>query len=254
MENIAWVVFSFDGYSDLWDTQFTLLDRYCYDISMKRYLVTQNLDFHWNKLNILHTELNNDWCSRAIEALNKVDEDYVIFLLDDFVVTKKIDLEKLEQVYRNIINKNILYYKFKTRFFSLKYSKEERIDKYTYSIDEKRKYGISLQPSIWNKKYFIRLLMLNLGGTPWDFEKFFNNDINFFYTYDKMKHIFDSRNILNIEQTVIQGKYFPYAKRIFKKNNISVDFANRSFYPTFRYLIFIIKSILRRFFTKGTKK
>lgn len=254
MESLAIVIFSFDGYSDLWNPHLVLLDKYGVDLPFKRYLVTQELNFEWNNLQILHTNKNMEWCDRAIQALSQIEENYIIFLLDDFVMTKHVKLNHVHEIYEKVVNENILYYKFKTRFFSLTYDKNDKINDHLYYIDKTRKYGISLQPAIWDRKYLLSLLSLNTGRTAWGFENYFNEVNGFYDDYDKSKHLFDSRNLFNIEQTVIQGQYFPYAKAIFKSNNLSIDFNHRPCFPITKYWAFLVKSLLRSFSPRSIKK
>ena len=245
------LVFGYDGYRDVWEVFFSLLKKNWHDNPYNVYFSssdTNNLNYDFTFIKTLNKET---WTKRLYDSLLSIHEDYVLLLLEDFFITDKVITGVIAEVLNTILGLKNKYYKFKVRPFSIKYGKKTKLDENTYYIDSNRKYGISIQPAIWEKKYLMSLL-LGINKSAWEFEHFLDES-NLINDSELEKHIYDSRNIFNIENALIKSKYTRKAYKIVKKQ-LGVKKINRQRLDFFETLLIRIKIILRYIIPGSTHK
>jgi hypothetical protein len=128
----------------------------------KKKYINRNL----NIINHLSDEIT--WGARLLSSLNKIDNDYVIVLLDDYIIESPIDSVKLNNALSLIQNdKNIsciyLYHES-----SLVMNPSE-IKNYNI-VANNSLYKINTLPSIWNRQELIKVL--EKEDDPWTWEAF----------------------------------------------------------------------------------
>jgi len=114
--------------------------------------------------------------------------------------------------------------------------------KYLYVIPENMEYGISLLPGIWEKGF----LQTKLGTENYNAWKFECNRLS----EEKGKSsrplegcVFDSRNILQIQHGVVQGKYLPETIQYFKKQGYSLNQSRRGVMSFKENLLYKVKRL-----------
>lgn len=216
--DVAIVVFTFDGYSDIWGIFFTLLKKNWIDLPFHIYTTGKTDEIKYENITYIETQMSMNWTQRLNDTLTNIHEKYVILLLEDFFIASKVNNNLVIDVIKYIKSHNIMYYKFKLPDFSLAYGKEIRIDKHRFKIDKMRKYGISIQPSIWNKKY-LKSLIEKIDLNAWEFERYLN-DIKPIDDKEEITHVFDNRNLFNIEHALIKGRFTRKGYKLIKNEKL----------------------------------
>ena len=172
------IVSSCDNYEDTWNPFFTQLKRHWPDFSIPVYLSTENKKYEHPGFDIRcplsKQKTYSQWSKRLLKLLNSVEEDFVLFMLDDFWLTDKVDTMSLNMLY-SYINSNRLI-----GFICLK----NEIKDYTPDKDKKsvhdceypelwecskeKSFRITTQVGLWKKKYLIKLLRRH--ESAWFFE------------------------------------------------------------------------------------
>lgn len=155
--NISLLILSSEGYQDLWAPQFFYLKKYLEsDLFDQIYLSTN----HYNskvpeRIKILKSE--KLWSDRLIEALEKIDSDYVFIILEDYILKAQSNLKPIYTIFKN----NELDY------LRVSY-KKDLPNKHIYKLNKLKRYNISLQPGFWRKDFLISIL--RPSESPWEFE------------------------------------------------------------------------------------
>lgn len=235
---MAIVVVSFDGYSDLWDDFFGLLNKFWYDRKYPTYLVNNNLNPNYDNINVINCGDGLQWSSRTRIALEKIKEPYICLLLEDLFIGDYIINSDIDEIMQFVTLNNIEYYKLNS--FS-KISTNTVLGKdYLHYIPENLDYGVSLQAAIWKKSFLLRLLG-DKDYNAWQFEN------------DRLKEsrnkpsryvkswVYDNRNILNIHHGVVQGKFLPDTIKYFESINYKLNTKDRGILSNKDLYIYILK-------------
>lgn len=217
--NMAIVIVSYDGYSDLWNDFFQLLEVNWPDNPFNVYLINNEMQPTIDNVKIVNTAKNAEWSTRARMGLEKIEEKYICLLLEDFYIGSKINTHQVIETLKFIESKKVNYYKLNSfsNIRSRKFENKSHIQKIPSTLH----YGISLQAAIWNKEF----LLDKIGGgsyNAWQFEIDRIEEVP--SNQDKYLEncFYDNRNILNICHVVVQGKVLPSAVKYFKRKGMSL--------------------------------
>ena len=110
---------------------------------------------------------NKSWGFRNLKALDKIETDYVFWLLEDYLLTHKYTAKEMKRYLEDMDQLRMDRLQICPSGFQ-KYSKEVRSNKYK-KIENGSNYLISMQPSIWRKDFIYEVLKPEYN--PWEFEK-----------------------------------------------------------------------------------
>lgn len=248
---MAIVVVSYDGYSDLWDDFFTLLNKYWEDRPYCTYLANNIKKPSYKGVDILNCGEKAQWSTRTRIAVEKLKQPFICLLVEDYFIGSKIDNSVISDALNFIKQEDINYYKLNN--FSRVNTEFYKNIKFLVTIPENMEYGVSLQPAIWKREHLLELLGEG-GYSAWKFEL---DQVE--KTYNESNKplkgcVLDKRNILNICHGVVQGKYLPSAIRYFEKQNYNLDTTNRKVMTNREYAIYKLKGFGREVFKRGTRK
>lgn len=180
-------------------------------------------------------ETSENFAKRILSGIEKTNSKYIVLMLDDYYLTDHINSGDIQ---------NLMIYLDKSRFKYCKliglpkcFSRNKEF-KGTYHIKKQTHYGISLQPSIWEKEALIEALGNCKGNSAWEVEAAFSKyqDDNY------QKCLTFNRNYLKFRNGVLRGKLFPYTNKLLEKNNIEPLKIERI--SLIKYFSFIVKQRL----------
>lgn len=215
---------------DLWEIFQKQTIKHC---SLPLYLISDKVpeNFGFKGLHIYDNK--EPYYKVWIDALEKFDSDYFIYLQEDFFLYDKVDENKLNE-YLNFLKENKQY-----SFVRLLKSGELNNKKVTnslYEIESSNRDIFSMQATIWKTKDYIKLLDWVKDQKWLENEKYRNAciflNIKGLYHYDNepirgMAH-YDSNVYPYIATALVKGKWnlSEYNKElgfILNENNINIE-------------------------------
>lgn len=169
MEKMILTVVSCDLYNDVWDVCERSLIINWKDIPYHKVLVTDNdNDYYSTFFDEKVIECEENWSKRLNKALDKIDSDYIFFMLEDQFPVEKVD---------NVVIENILNYMSDNDDIGVVYlengvaglGKSVLHNKWLRELSYGLPYRISCSPSIWRKKFLKTMTQHNYSA--WEFEK-----------------------------------------------------------------------------------
>ena len=216
------LICSCDKNKEIWNPFFSLLNKYWIDRPTECFILAETLiSSEKNVKTILRT---GAWTNRLLFALEKIETEYVILMLDDFFIMKPVRVEEINRV-RHIMDKNeniaVFYFKHISR-----QSGEVAYENYL-EMDSSLKYIVNFQAGIWRTKALKSLIEKN--KSPWDIEENANPKIKgnwLFYCANEGSYTNCDNDVIpylwaiRSGYGVCKGKILWNNKKLFKKNGI----------------------------------
>lgn len=238
MEKAVVMVLSFDKYSDLWPVYFDCAKRF-WQATLPTYLVTNEKQPEFEGVHVITTGPEVSWSRRARKAVEAVDAQYILLMLEDYYVTSNVTdalilplisfMEKTDADYLRI-------YPFPEMHF------KDADEKGIHCVPEEALYGVNLQASIWKKNYLLKLLE---GGdfSAWEFEARQKNGVatqvkGNLYTVDYAP--------FEMVNGVLQGKWYTPSVKTLQSLGFHIDTSKRDVLPWNKVAAYKSKIILRR--------
>jgi len=212
MDDVSILVVGFDGYIDVWNHFFSLINNYWPD-RPKTYLATSELTPNYKDVTVLPAGPGSEWSKRTYNALQHIDTPYVILMLEDFYITDFVDNNVLADSINLIKSNDIKFYQIQ----SPNYKRDKKLG-YAFNNNEDirvipsdKDYVLNLQSVIWNKEYLMSVIG-NKNYNAWVFEL---NNIHKDINSKRIEYLIDTRNILHITHAIVQSKYLrPAVKQL----------------------------------------
>lgn len=248
--DLTLLLVSYDGYGDMWPTFFECKEKYWPDCPYQLVLVNNIKAFKKKNVRVINCGRDAQWSMRTRLALESIESKYVLFLLEDFFLSDKVNTTDIQGAINLMEADNLDYYKIMT-FSKIKTKNYKRIN-YLHEIPADWPYGISLQAAIWKRDYFLKMVGTE-DYNPWVFEVQRLNDEKRAENPNSIVGVFDDRNILNICHMVVQGKYLPNAIRTMQKKGITIDLKSRNVMSWKESFTYRLKLIVSEFTDKHPK-
>lgn len=235
-DTLAVIVVSCDLYSDVWSPFFTLFFKYWNDCPFPVYLTSNFLQYPDLRVKTINLENDENWSSSLKKALKKINENYVILILEDFLITHYVDTEQIEELWQYMMEKNAAC----LRIFPCPGPDKICKDNPNVGVIVKgAPYRSSTMVAIWDKE--ILLTLLQNGETAWEFElkgtKRTNNlDSPFLSVINS-----NDPPIQYICTAIMRGKWMPELPDFFKKEGIHIDFNQRGFWKWYDNYVYRLK-------------
>ena len=172
--SIPLIVSSCDKCSDLWETFFYLVKKNWAGFDRKVYLCTDTKTFAYEGFDIacpLKMSPGSTWSENLIALLKGMDEEYVLLMLEDFWLKKKVDEAQLYQCEKIIKNDPTI------GFICLVHQLDSSLlnptsVRYPNLIEYGRHtpYRVTTQAGLWRRDYLLSLLRKH--ESAWWFEIF----------------------------------------------------------------------------------
>lgn len=111
---------------------------------------------------------SNSWSKYLINFLSSINDEYTIFTLDDYFLSKPLNINSYNQIFNVMVNnKDVVCAK-------LGYSPSDKPDSYKlitdkiFVLNHNANYSVTTQYCIWNRNFLIEIL--KQVNTPWEFE------------------------------------------------------------------------------------
>lgn len=243
-EGMAILVVSCDAYSDVVHNYFTLLNKFWPDCKYTIYLINNTKKDDYGNVRIINAGNELDWSGRLKQSLKQIKERYILVMLEDYYIGKAVNSKVIDDALKFIMNNNIKYYRI-TNIPKGKVQYENY--KHLCGIPANQRYGINLQCAIWGKEYLDEFLG-DKDCSAWEVE---TNRLNKIVDKDSELIngcVVDTRNIIDIQNAVLKGKWNPQAINYFNKLGYRFHLGTRSQLSikeqTSRKIIKIIREIL----------
>lgn len=209
---VAIVGIFWDGYYDIWEDFLELKEKFWKECPYPLYIVNESKDLNFSKnyeVTVIHAGDDALYSRKVQKALDVIEADYFLLLLEDFFFSKPIDKGVLNDVLCIISKHNLSYMRMPMAEFkgSIKGSKYNGYDT-IHNIETNSEYTVSCQPSIW-KKDFLRKCIGEGNYNAWVFEGIYAMS-RYAHTQDFLQSCkIESNNILGLVHGALQGKMLP---------------------------------------------
>jgi hypothetical protein len=230
MENrLPILIISFDGFKSLWNPCVHRVKKYAPFLDI--YLMTTKDRPSIEKVKVLPSEVDMDWSSNLRFALNQIDSEYLMLIMDDVFIDSEINEQQVLELVGIMERKGIDYINLKST--PTKFIERKRSDLVRLPVN--RMYRTAVVPTIWKKSTLLDLL--RDGETAWQFEiRGSDRSRKYERFYVLPKPLFCWIHV------IVQGKLTRKAERQLKKYELDqLDFEKMNF---FENLKFYLKSIL----------
>lgn len=226
MNRLAIVGIFYDGYYDIWEDFLELLFSKWPQCPYPIYIVNGKKELEFDrtyKVQVIHAGENAEYSLKVQKAIEEINTDYMLLLLEDFFFGRQITDDPLNSIISNMSAANIEYLRMPMPEFLV----GKKIDRYKKDlqsgfnfIPNSDEYTVTCQPSIWNKE-FLRKCIGDGNYNAWVFEGM--------YTYSKAAHSntfldkcrVDFTNPLGLRHGAVQGKMLP---------NVYTDIQNTGYF------------------------
>lgn len=164
MNNVAIIVSSCDFFKDCWAPFILSIQTYWADCPYPIYILSNNDEIETPKgFSFIKVGEDKMFASNLHAALNQIEEEYVIYLQEDYWLNKKVDNKAIAEHLTYTVENNIDYLRL-----TFPYLDGEDVG-YRYKKHSlHQRYAICLQAAIWRRTTLIGLL--REGDSGWDFE------------------------------------------------------------------------------------
>ncbi len=216
MNDLSVLVVSFDAYSDLWDTFFKLFKRYWGDCPYKLYLGANNKKYE----GVDTIDIGDDvsWCDNLRKYLEAIESPYVLTMLEDYFLDKKVDNESVKALFDYVRSEDLDCLRLRPAPIA------------DHTVNKKLNVGVALpgapyyinaQPAIWKKESLLKLL--KPGYNAWQFE-IENSRASAGLDY---KVYTSNVQVLSFHNGVERGKYYASTVEFLNREGLTADFETR---------------------------
>lgn len=164
----------------------------------------------------------NCWTRRIRESLKEINDDIVLFIVDDAFIRKEVDVKRIEEA-QKVLHGNAAMVNFEKSF-----DKNDLATNYPF-IKKRNKgacYELSLLVGLWQKDKLINIL--NKDSDPWTVE-LRQNTLGYDYYINSGDYIIDWGYETWKPAGIFKGKWCREIIDFFNKEGLDVDYTTRGF-------------------------
>ena len=173
------------------------LKKYWPEYDKEIYINTESVRFQDKQYNLIFPshmyDISIPWAKRLYDFLKEYPYEYVVFLLDDFILSDYVDNSELNRVHKIMIqNLKIACFNFMETYKNTENNVKEGYARY-YLKNRKAEFRINLQAAIWRKEFLMKFIRKH--ENPWQFETWgskraqrFKDEI--YHIKNEAKHVF----------------------------------------------------------------
>ena len=229
-KKVAILINSCDLYEDAWDPFFSLFKIQWPDCPYDIYLNTENADYTCGCMNVRTVKTGSDlpWTARIKKALSDIDTDYILFMLEDFFLLDRVNVDGFNAVISQMEKESDTGFVFFTPI-GVGYDIEYKSGTVFTDVSRFADYRVNACMGLWKKEFLLQ--MLYIDGSPWEFEHNATR-LSWMSKYrccvinPEYASVFSYSILISEGYGITQRKWLPKNKELFAKYNISVDFSN----------------------------
>lgn len=213
---LAVLVVSCDNYSDLWKPFFSLFWRFWPDCPFDVYLLSNNINPAIPQVKSLLVGDDISWSDNLRNGLRQLKEGYVLLFLDDLLLHRPVDTEKVSKILGWALESDVNY----VRMNPMRNKPDESLNESIGILSKGAIYRTSTVVSVWKKNVLLDLL--KDGESAWDFEVYGST------RSDKYDRFYASwKDCFPITNAVIKGKWRKGTLKRLKSLGIEIDLNSR---------------------------
>lgn len=260
MSRCAFLMSSCDAYEDLWEPFFECLHTFWENIQYPIYLNTEHKKFKPQKeMKFSVTTLNQygkksiSWSKRFIEALERVPEEYIFLLLDDYFVCREVESPKFEEIL-DLLDKDKTIASVQmcgTRVRNRNSEKYDCSNQIQYRQMGREGWKTHFVPTIWRKSVLLK--WLRPWESIWAFEECGSKRARR-WNYPEKVYVIDNPPIYDYLwirdcSAVINGKWLAEEELLdfFDDNQISVDWSKRGKMTWDEYQAITMQDVIKKY-------
>jgi hypothetical protein len=164
IDNLAIVIPSCDKYHSVWKPFFTLLFKYWPDFQQPVYLISNTKSYDDSRVKTVLFPKEVSWSDNLSKALGEVKEDYVLIILEDFMINKPINVNQLREHFKVVQEHDVVF----LQLVAAPFYPTTLVAEGLRLKCNKEPYQINCQAGIWKKEALKKLLVQH--ENPWEFE------------------------------------------------------------------------------------
>lgn len=215
----AVVVMAFDSYNDVWDGFFKCKEKYWKDCEFPTYMITcETTDVPSGVNRVITTSKNVEWTERLHMALEEIQEQYIILLLEDLYIDAIVDNKKILECINIMDNDTIGHLRLNPDIkYQIDYSKNDLYGEYLPG----HAYRISTHPAMWQKSYLQKLTEKSIDAWSFEYEMSYESD-----KYEE-KSITTKEKVISFTNTIWRQKWTREGVMLCKREKIVIDYSRR---------------------------
>jgi hypothetical protein len=210
---------SSDRYEPFWSLYYALLSKYSADLWHNKYHLTENKIVPSPGVITLNSHLPlkpASWSDNLLFALDNLEGEFVVILLEDFFFSQKINTENFQYCHNFISNNPDVGC---MRLAPIPEGDQPYKDPFFKEHTSEQSYRISTQAAIWRISYLKKVVLS--GENPWEFE--INGSIRSNSLSEKILVTQREKTPFFYFNAVIQGKLTRGAYKFLKNEGLNVD-------------------------------
>lgn len=240
VSSIAILVSSCDKYCDVWNPFFDFFFKYWPDCPYQVYLSSNQVCYKRERVTSILAGPPSNWSNETAIILNQIKEDFVLIILEDYFIYKKVDTTHIDSCFKYLRDNDGLF--FRLAIFPNDHKEwwnfELTNDKQIGIIKKYQPYRINLQIGIWSKMGLLKVI--KEGESPWEFEiegskRSDNLEMNCFCLIDELNLKYVHGPITYLCTALSRGVWMRDAISLARKEGIKLDTTNRKIESKWKY-------------------
>jgi hypothetical protein len=229
--NVAILINSCDSYHDVINLNICALKEYWPEsANMTIYINSESYFHESDMLQIRNLNLipgkSSEWGSRLVNSLTRIKEEYIVVILDDYILESKLDNLRFDNILKKFyLHNSISCFYLNFGKFSLTY--DSNLD--LYFVDRSNNFLINTGPAVWRKSDLISIVNENDNPWAWEFFSKFRDSAKNMYFYSVKN---DFENLYNYNHikggAIYRGKWVEevVTDKIYKYN-LNINLSSR---------------------------
>ncbi len=229
MNKLTILVNSCDKCESVWDPFFKLFKIQWPDCPYKIYLNTETKEYKCDFLDVKTICTGNDisWSARVKKAIEQIDSEYILFMLEDFFLLDKVDTECFEEIFESFYQEKNAGFLFLHPQRSVNYRKRKPQNKYYSEIKRSHQYRVNACVGFWKKDFFMQMLYADTNAWRWEKEASLLTLISKYKCYGinpEYENVLNYSIYVDMGYGLTGGKWLDGNKKLFSNYGIDVNY------------------------------